>query len=79
MYGAIYKLHDYEKTGLEPEEVQGLMECRERIVEQLKEEQEKIDTDIWARETDNWYGHFCNGTSEGLEKAIEIVQKGGAE
>lgn len=37
LYGAIYKLHDYEKTGLEPEEVQGLMECRERIVKQLKD------------------------------------------
>lgn len=47
----------------------------EKVVEQLEQEQEKLDTDIWARECDNWYGQHCNGMSDGIDKAIEIVQE----
>lgn len=47
----------------------------DRIVERLEEEQEKLDTDMFARECDNWHGQLCNGISEGLEKAIEIVKE----
>ena len=49
----------------------------ERIVERLEEEQEKLDTDMFARECDNWHGQLCNGISEGVEKAIEIVKEEG--
>lgn len=49
----------------------------DRIVEQLEKEDEELDTDMWARECDNWYGNFCNGKSEGIEMAIEIVKDGG--
>ena len=51
----------------------------QNIVERLEEEQEKLDTDMFARECDNWHGQLCNGISEGVEKAIEIVkEEGGA-
>ena len=49
----------------------------DRIVEQLEKEQEGLETDIWARECDNWYGHYCNGVEEGIDKAIEMIKAGG--
>lgn len=50
----------------------------DKVVEQLREQQEKLETDIFARESDNWYGQCCNGIHEGIDKAIEIVKAGGA-
>ena len=49
----------------------------DKVVEQLREQQEKLETDIFARESDNWYGQYCNGIHEGIDKAIEIVKVGG--
>lgn len=49
----------------------------DKVVEQLREQQEKLETDIFARESDNWYGQCCNGIHEGIDKAIEIVKVGG--
>lgn len=49
----------------------------DKVVEQLREQQEKLETDIFARESDNWYGQYCNGIHEGIDKAIEIVKAGG--
>lgn len=49
----------------------------DKVVEQLREQQEKLETDIFARESDNWYGQYCNGIHEGIDKAIEIVKDGG--
>lgn len=49
----------------------------DEVVEQLREQQEKLETDIFARESDNWYGQYCNGIHEGIDKAIEIVKVGG--
>lgn len=49
----------------------------DKVVEQLREQQEKLETDIFARESDNWYGQYCNGIHEGIDKAIEIVKGGG--
>lgn len=51
----------------------------DKVVEQLREQQEKLETDIFARESDNWYGQYCNGIHEGIDKAIEIVKAGGVE
>ena len=51
----------------------------DKVVEQLREKQEKLETDIFARESDNWYGQYCNGIHEGIDKAIEIVKAGGVE
>lgn len=51
----------------------------DKVVEQLREQQEKLETDIFARESDNWYGQYCNGIHEGIDKAIEIVKVGGVE
>ena len=49
----------------------------QNIVERLEKEQETLETDMWARECDNWHGQYCNGISEGLEKAMEIVKEEG--
>lgn len=51
----------------------------DKVVEQLREQQEKLETDIFARESDNWYGQYCNGIHEGIDKAIEIIKAGGVE
>ena len=51
----------------------------DKVVEQLREQQEKLETDIFARESDNWYGQYCNGIHEGIDKAIEIVKAGGTD
>lgn len=51
----------------------------DKVVEQLREQQEKLETDIFARESDDWYGQYCNGIHEGIEKAIEIVKAGGRD
>ena len=51
----------------------------DKVVQQLREQQEKLETDIFARESDNWYGQYCNGIHEGIDKAIEIVKAGGVE
>lgn len=48
-----------------------------KVVEQLRKQQEKLETDIFAKESDNWYGQYCNGIHEGIDKAIEIVKAGG--
>ncbi len=44
------------------------------LIERLEEEQEKLETDMWAKESNNWYGQHCNGVSEGYDNAIEIVK-----
>lgn len=51
----------------------------DKVVQQLREQQEKLETDIFARESDNWYGQYCNGIHEGIDKAIEIVKAGCVE
>lgn len=51
----------------------------DKVVEQLREQQEKLETDIFARESDNWYGQYCNGIHEGIDKAIEIIKAGGID
>ena len=51
----------------------------DKVVQQLREQQEKLETDIFARESDNWYGQYCNGIHEEIDKAIEIVKAGGVE
>ena len=51
----------------------------DKVVQQLREQQEKLETDIFARESDNWYGQYCNGIHEGIDKAIEIVKAGSVE
>jgi hypothetical protein len=49
------------------------------VVDQLRKQQEKLETDIFAKESDNWYGQYCNGIHEGIDKAIEIVKAGGID
>ena len=49
----------------------------DRIVEELEKEQEGLETSIFARECGDWYGHYCNGIEEGIDKAIEILKAGG--
>ena len=49
------------------------------VVKQLEEEQEKLDTSLWAVENGDWYAQRCNGINDGLEKAIEIVEGGGVD
>lgn len=49
------------------------------VVKQLEEEQEKLDTSLWAVENGDWYAQRCNGINDGLEKAIEIVKGGGVD
>lgn len=49
------------------------------VVDQLRKQQEKLETDIFAKESDNWYGQYCNGIHEGIDKAIEIVKAGGED
>lgn len=51
----------------------------DKVVEQLRKQQEKLETDIFAKESDNWYGQYCNGIHEGIDKAIEIVKAGGID
>mgnify|MGYP005881519605 FL=1 len=51
----------------------------DKVVEQLREQQEKLETDIFSRESDNWYGQYCNGIHEGIDKAIEIIKAGGID
>lgn len=51
----------------------------DKVVEQLREQQEKLETDIFARESDNCYGQYCNGIHEGIDKAIEIIKAGGVD
>lgn len=46
----------------------------DKIIQQLKKEQEKLNTDIFSQENDDWYGQYCNGISEGIEKAIDIIK-----
>lgn len=48
----------------------------DKVVEQMREEQEKLDTNMFAKESDDWYGQYCNGIDEGIDKAIEIVKAG---
>ena len=49
----------------------------DKVVGQLRKQQEKLETDIFAKESDNWYGQYCNGIHEGIDKAIEIIKAGG--
>ena len=51
----------------------------DNVLEQLREQQEKLETDMFARESDNWYGQYCNGIHEGIDKAIEIIKAGGID
>lgn len=44
-----------------------------KLIERLKEYQDKLDTDMWAKESGNWYGHYCNGMSEGIDDAIVTI------
>lgn len=43
------------------------------VIEQLVIEQEKLETDMWAEENENWYGQYCNGMDEGIGRAINII------
>ena len=47
----------------------------EQIIQQLEKEQEELETDMWARENDNWYGQHCNGRSEGIDDAIDAIKQ----
>lgn len=49
----------------------------DKVVGQLRKQQEKLETDIFAKESDNWHGQYCNGIHEGIDKAIEIIKAGG--
>lgn len=51
----------------------------DKVVKQLEEEQEKLDTSLWAVENGDWYAQRCNGINDGLEKAIEIAKGGGVD
>ena len=68
---------NFSKTKEEAIETWNTRKPMQNIVERLEEEQEKLDTDMFARECDNWHGQLCNGISEGVEKAIEIVKEEG--
>lgn len=48
----------------------------EQAIKQLEKQQEDLETDMWARENDNWYGQYCNGRSEGIDDAIDILRNG---
>lgn len=47
----------------------------QNAIENLEQTQENLDTDMFARESDNWYGEHCNGMSDGIEIAIEMLRK----
>lgn len=47
----------------------------QNAIENLEQTQENLDTDMFARESDNWYGEYCNGMSDGIEIAIEMLRK----
>lgn len=52
-----------------------MKEFVEKLIGRLEEYQNQLDTDMWARECDNWYGQLCNGKSEGVDEIIEIVNQ----
>lgn len=66
---AVQNVIDTEPTAYDPE----------KVVKQIEEEQEKLDTSLWAVENGDWYAQRCNGINDGLEKAIEIVKGGGVD
>lgn len=45
------------------------------LIERLEEERGKLQTDRWASESNNWFGHYENGIDEGYENAIEIAKE----
>ena len=47
----------------------------EKVLAELEEAQDKLETDMWAIEDNNWYGQFCNGTSKGIDDAISIINQ----
>ena len=72
-------MKEYKKSVLRIIDEQPTAYDAEKVVAELEEAQEKLETDMWAKESNNWYGEYCNGMSEGYEKAIDIVRKGGVE
>ena len=66
-YDEVIQLLDKEPTAYDVE----------KVVAELEKEQEALKTDMWAKESNNWYGQYCNGMSEGYENAIDIVKRGG--
>ena len=52
-----------------------MKEFIDKLIGRLEEYQDKLDTDMWASESNNWYGQFCNGTSEGIDDAISIINE----
>lgn len=52
-----------------------MKEFVKKLIGRLEEYQNQLDTDMWARECDNWYGQLCNGKSEGVDEIIEIVNQ----
>ena len=51
----------------------------DKVVQQLKKEQDDLETDMSFRDSNNWYGEYYNGVSDGIERAIEIIKAGGID
>ena len=47
----------------------------QNTIEKLEQAQEDLDTDMFAIECNNWYGERCNGMSDGIEIAIEMLKE----
>lgn len=68
LYGPLYKLHNYEKTGLSPEEVEDLKE-RQQLSRYCGEEKQLIEA--MAEEIENCYGR----ETELSERARDYLDK----
>lgn len=44
----------------------------DKVVEQLREQQEKLETDIFARESDDWYGNTVMEYMRELRKQSKL-------
>lgn len=47
----------------------------QNTIETLEQTQENLETDMFARECNDWYGERCNGMSDGIEIAIEMLRE----
>lgn len=47
----------------------------QNTIENLEQTQENLETDMYARECNDWYGERCNGMSDGIEIAIEMLRE----
>lgn len=47
----------------------------QNTIENLEQTQENLETDMYAIECNNWYGERCNGMSDGIEIAIEMLRE----